>query len=141
MISRRVADTHNCQHFLCFSSHLFFPSLSSAQWCAQKRKSSSSVHLMVSTSHKLPVTLCDHHSHAMHVRLVLITLHSMSGQEAGGKGRSSCTSKGPCSHPKHHAAVDEGLSRFQKLNSFKFSFGFRVNSNQLPKAESCMLCP
>lgn len=71
---------HKCQHFPCFSSHLFFPSLSSFQWCAQKRKSSSSVHLMVSSSHKLPVTLFNHHSHAMHVQLVLITSHSMSGQ-------------------------------------------------------------
>lgn len=71
---------HKCQHFLCFSSHLFFPSLSSFQWCAQKRKSSSSVHLMVSSCHKLPVTLFNHHSHAMHVQLVLITSHSMSGQ-------------------------------------------------------------
>lgn len=38
---------------LFFSSPLF-PSLSLSQWCVQKRKSSSSVHLMVSTSSKLP---------------------------------------------------------------------------------------
>lgn len=38
---------------LFFSSPLF-PSLSLSQWCVQKRKSSSSVHLMVSTSRKLP---------------------------------------------------------------------------------------
>lgn len=80
---------------LFFSSPLF-PSLSLSQWCVQKRKSSSSVHLMVSTSRKLPAIRASAIFHAMHARLVLITLHSMSVQ-GGGRG-DQCALKGPCPH-------------------------------------------
>lgn len=82
---------------LFFSSPLF-PSLSLSQWCVQKRKSSSSVHLMVSTSRKLPAIRASAIFHAMHARLVLITLHSMSVQ-GGGRG-DQCALKGPCPHQK-----------------------------------------
>lgn len=56
------------------------------------------MHLMVSTSRKLPAICASAILHAMHARLVLITLHSMSMQ-GGGRG-DQCALKGPYPHKK-----------------------------------------
>lgn len=87
-----------------------FPSLSPSQWCAQKRKSSSSVHLMVSSSHYadcVPVwspfssharPACAHHP-TWHV-----WARGRAGAERKGAERPSHTLKGPRPHGKEHAA-------------------------------------
>lgn len=90
---------------LFFSSPLF-PSLSLSQWCVQKRKSSSSVHLMVSTSRKLPAIRAS--AILMPCTLGLCSspyiacLCKGAGEAGGGGWESLCTVrsmsslKGPC---------------------------------------------